>query len=218
MMFMLLCICAGSVVASSVDLTIADFDASIKDSAVFVKFFSPNCGHCRKLAPIWEKVAANSQAGSESFRVGNVDCTSQSDLCNRFNVRGVPTLIFFKDGKMFKYNGNREYNDLMKFGLGDYKQAESYDITSGMAGGLITQASYTFMRFLKDMHAIMRFNQWAVLIIFILGFLSGGVVGFMLTLLLSKQSKSPVARRGVQPGLEVDVDHQEKTHSEKKSV
>jgi protein disulfide-isomerase-like protein len=211
---MLLCIWGITFIRASVDLTISNFDATIQDSSVFVKFFSPKCGHCKKLAPIWEKVAANSQTGSDSFHVANVDCSTQSDLCNRFDIRGVPSLIFFKDGKMYKYSGNREYNDLMKFGFGDYKQAESFDISNGMTGSFVSQVSYTFMRFLKDVHAILRFNQWVVFIIFILGFLSGGVVGFMISLLITK---SP--QRIVHPVTIAENEEtiQEKSQSEKKS-
>lgn len=99
-----------------VELTDATFDAHIASGKHFVKFFAPWCGHCRNLAPTWEKLAEK-YASSKDVTVGKVDCTVHVDLCKRFEVRGYPTLLFLQNaGKAVeKYQGSRTLDDLSNF-------------------------------------------------------------------------------------------------------
>lgn len=167
----------------AVDLSSDDFDDAIKSSPFFVKFYSPNCPHCIKIAPIWEKVGTAAPNYPQPFMVGDVDCTKESFLCERFGVRGVPTLIYFREGKMYKYNGAREYNDIMKFGAGDFKKAaEVAEIPPPGGSGVVGQVAYTLHKFVKDLIAIVRFNYWAVILIFLTGFMAGSVVVFTVML------------------------------------
>jgi thiol-disulfide isomerase/thioredoxin len=53
-----------------VELTEGDFDEFLKGHAVFVKFYSPSCPHCVKLAPVWEKVAKIAPTYPQPFQVG----------------------------------------------------------------------------------------------------------------------------------------------------
>lgn len=173
-----------------IDLTHEDFDEIVKEHPVFIKFYSPTCPHCQKLVPIWEKVGSMAPTYPQYFMVGDVDCSVESSLCDRFGVRGVPTLIYFNEGRMYKFLGSREYNDIMKFGAGDYKQsAESHEIP--VRGGLIESTRYTLVKFIKDLHAILRFNYWAAVIIFIFGFMSGSLVTFAISILATRNEFVP---------------------------
>jgi len=82
--------------------------------------------------------------------------------------------------------GPREYNDIMKFGAGDYKLSgvESHEIPP--RGGLVETTRYTLVKFIKDLHAILRFNYWAALVIFITGLLSGSVISFAVILFATR--------------------------------
>ena len=53
-----------------IELTESDFDEMIKGHPTFVKFYSPSCPHCMKLAPVWEKVGQVAPTYPQSFRVG----------------------------------------------------------------------------------------------------------------------------------------------------
>lgn len=82
----------------------------------FIKFYAPWCGHCKRLAPTWEKLAE--EFGPESgVKVGKVDCTLHSDVCNSHGVRGYPTLKLFKDGfeEGTKYSGGRDLGALVDY-------------------------------------------------------------------------------------------------------
>jgi thioredoxin-like negative regulator of GroEL len=57
------------------------------------------CGHCKSLAPTWETLAGNYK-DSTNVKITHVDCTQQNAVCQRYPVRGYPTLILFKDGQL----------------------------------------------------------------------------------------------------------------------
>jgi len=81
------------------ELQEADFQKEVLDSdvPVLVDFFAPWCGPCRALAPALEGVAKTYDGRLKVVKV-NVDDAQQ--LAAGCRIRGVPTLMFFKDGKM----------------------------------------------------------------------------------------------------------------------
>lgn len=71
-------------------------------------FNSNRCGHCKKLAPEYEKAAKELSNRTPPIPLAKVDATAESDLATRFGVSGYPTLKIFRKGKAFDYNGPRE--------------------------------------------------------------------------------------------------------------
>jgi thioredoxin 1 len=63
---------------------------------VVVDFWAEWCGPCRTLAPIIEAVARQ-HAGTVRFVKLNVD--DSPAIAGRYGIRGIPTLILFRDGK-----------------------------------------------------------------------------------------------------------------------
>lgn len=96
-----------------------NFDQEIKEGTVFVKFFAPWCGHCKRMAPTWEQLAA-SYEDNAAVKIGHVDCTADDNqnraICDSQGVNGFPTLIVYKDGKKIEeYSGKRDLSALQDF-------------------------------------------------------------------------------------------------------
>ncbi len=64
---------------------------------VLVDFYSPTCGPCQAVAPLIENIAEN--FGGKAV-VGKLNTSVHSVIPSRFQIRGVPTLIFFKNGQV----------------------------------------------------------------------------------------------------------------------
>ncbi len=64
---------------------------------MMVDFWAPWCGPCRSVAPIVEELSAE-YAGKVQFVKLNTD--DNQEIAVRYQVMGIPTLMFFKDGQM----------------------------------------------------------------------------------------------------------------------
>lgn len=85
------------------------------DKDTLVEFYAPWCGHCKKLAPIFEEVA--NALKDEDVAIVKMDATA-NDVPSRFEVRGFPTMYWLpKDAKdkPMRYDGGREKDDFIKY-------------------------------------------------------------------------------------------------------
>lgn len=99
------------------DLTADNFEEHVSKGYHFIKFYAPWCGHCKRLEPAWKDLAkAHDSGADDDVKVGRVDCTQHRAVCSDYEVRGYPTLLWLKDGKMVKkYASGRDMASLEKF-------------------------------------------------------------------------------------------------------
>jgi thioredoxin 1 len=85
--------------SNAVAVTDADFEQQVEqnDKLTVVDFWATWCGPCRMIAPILDQLAADYK---DQVKVTKLDVDANIKTSSRFNVRSIPTLLFFKDGRV----------------------------------------------------------------------------------------------------------------------
>lgn len=81
------------------NLLTEEFDNKTEKGVVLIDFYADWCGPCKRLSPTLESVAKRIGAEANIYKV---DVDENADLANRFGIRGVPTMLLFKDGKLVR--------------------------------------------------------------------------------------------------------------------
>lgn len=79
--------------------TDASFEQDVTSSPVpvLVDFWAEWCGPCKMIAPVLEEIAADA---GDKFKIVKLNVDENPDTPPKFGIRGIPTLILFKNGEV----------------------------------------------------------------------------------------------------------------------
>uniref|UniRef100_F1L1D5 Protein disulfide-isomerase n=1 Tax=Ascaris suum TaxID=6253 RepID=F1L1D5_ASCSU len=135
-------------------LTKETFDEVIGSRPLaLVEFYAPWCGHCKKLAPEYEKAAKTLKAKGENILLAKVDATVEKTLAEMYSVSGFPTLHIFRYGKRFDYNGPRTAEGIVDYMLEQAKPAAKKLNTVKETQRFFKKDDVTILGFFSDEHS-----------------------------------------------------------------
>jgi thioredoxin 1 len=85
--------------SATIDLNESNFENEVtkSDKPVIVDFWAEWCGPCKMIAPLLDEIAKEK---SGSVKVGKVNVDQNQSLSFKFNIRAIPSLLFFKNGQL----------------------------------------------------------------------------------------------------------------------
>lgn len=82
-----------------VEVTDTNFDQVVlqSDKPVIIDLWAEWCGPCRAIAPIVHQIAEEYQG---KIIVGKMDVDENTQIPNKYSIRNIPTILFFKNGQL----------------------------------------------------------------------------------------------------------------------
>jgi len=85
--------------SATIDLDESNFDREIANSEkpVIVDFWAEWCGPCKMIAPLLDEIAKEK---ADAVKVAKVNVDQNQSLSFKYNIRAIPSLLFFKNGQL----------------------------------------------------------------------------------------------------------------------
>jgi len=148
------------------------------------------------LRTIWEPLAHDlitKYDHSKVFAAKVLGPTANPKLIERFDITEYPTMLFFADNKMYKYEGEPLIPELTEFALHTYNTTQAFDIPQEVIPPMWEQAQGTVYKVLglgvsafgsiigdetlvEDVEHVLKFRKNAMLVVFFTGLFLGGLI------------------------------------------
>jgi protein disulfide-isomerase-like protein len=170
-----------------------------------VKFYATWCGHCKKLEPVWVALdtALTENHSDKGINVAKVDAIKNRDTAIRFQVKGYPTLFYFAERRMYKYQGGRDLESLVDFVTEGYKKLDGETVPR--PPGLVEvyrkkllkaiHANRNLSMLYDDVEHILEMRKNAAVVLLLIGIFFGGMLGFIVGTLTSQDSRQEKAKK-----------------------
>ncbi len=83
--------------AKYLELDQSNIEDTVKEGVSLVDFWAPWCGPCRMIAPVIEQLAEEFEGKA---KICKVNTEVEQDLTVKYEIRSIPTILFFKDGEI----------------------------------------------------------------------------------------------------------------------
>ncbi|MBP7770089.1 MAG: thioredoxin [Aliarcobacter sp.] len=80
-----------------IELNKNNMEETIKEGVTLVDFWAPWCGPCRMIAPVIDQLAEQFDG---TAKICKVNTEEETELMEQYQIRSIPTILFFKDGKI----------------------------------------------------------------------------------------------------------------------
>ncbi|KAM9944293.1 hypothetical protein ACTFIT_008981 [Dictyostelium discoideum] len=115
-LFLLVCVAFSEEKTTVVQVT-SDNSDIITTGNWLVEFFAPWCGHCKRLAPVYEELAQlyNVDIENSKVKIAQVNCVDNQSVCSKYEIKGYPTIKYFSEGEIKDYRGSRDKNSFITY-------------------------------------------------------------------------------------------------------
>lgn len=94
-----------------VELTDENWQDATKGRAIWVKFCTTSCHHCKQMHIAWERLG-DVFVNDPNVVIGRVNCDVEQKLCERFEILGTPTLLYGNPHDLQEYGGDKDFASL----------------------------------------------------------------------------------------------------------
>lgn len=93
-----------------------NFDNTLNNhTMLLVEFYAPWCGYCKRLEQPFNDAAKHFKNNNSNVVLAKVDVDKYRELGSKYDVKGYPTIYWFKDGNKELYNGPRDKDGIVKW-------------------------------------------------------------------------------------------------------